>query len=88
EFQQLNAFDSRTGIGARFPVWSIVIGVVCLLAMLPVVNFMAHSLWMSGHPVEGGGEAGAAWGRRADLWFGVLVVLLGVMAWCAGRNVA
>jgi hypothetical protein len=36
---------------------------------------------MYGHPVEGVGAAGEAWGRRADLWFGVLVVLVAVLGW-------
>ncbi|MFI4854446.1 MAG: hypothetical protein ACIAQF_05635 [Phycisphaerales bacterium JB065] len=75
--------DAKRVNGARVSVrWRMTLGVVCLGAAVFVFNLMAHALWMSGHPVEGGGEAGAAWGRRADIWLGVLVVLLGVVAWC------
>ncbi|MFB3431302.1 MAG: hypothetical protein ABL309_10325 [Phycisphaerales bacterium] len=66
-------------------VWPIVIGVFCLLAVLVAGNFMLHALWMPGHPVEDGGERGEAWGRRATVWFGVVVVLVIGLGWSVWR---
>ena len=68
-------------------IWLIPLGLVGVVGMVFVFNLMAHALWLSGHPVEGTGASGEAWGRRADAWFAVLVVILGLEAWCVWRVV-